>query len=52
MSAFYDNKMGFFGMLAPGQYQCETVVNGQMFRSDIYMVEDDGKWGRDTHSAK
>lgn len=45
MSAFYDNKMGFFGMLAPGQYQCETVVNGQMFRSDIYMVEDDGKWG-------
>lgn len=45
MSAFYDNKMGFFGMLAPGQYQCETVVNGQMFRSDIYMVENDSKWG-------
>lgn len=45
MSAFYDNKMGFFGMLPPGQYQCETVVNSQMFRSDIYMVEDDGKCG-------
>uniref|UniRef100_H3BZA2 Platelet-derived growth factor receptor alpha n=1 Tax=Tetraodon nigroviridis TaxID=99883 RepID=H3BZA2_TETNG len=41
MSAFYDNKMGFFGMLAPGQYQCETVVSGQVFRSDIYTVEDD-----------
>ncbi|KAM3620154.1 uncharacterized protein V6R79_018966 [Siganus canaliculatus] len=39
MSAFYDNKMGFFGSLSPGQYQCETAVNGQMFRSAIYTVE-------------
>ncbi|CAG10972.1 unnamed protein product [Tetraodon nigroviridis] len=46
MSAFYDNKMGFFGMLAPGQYQCETVVSGQVFRSDIYTVEDDSCGGR------
>lgn len=45
MSAFYDNKIGFFGMLAPGRYQCETVVNGQMFSSDIYTVQDNGKWG-------
>lgn len=45
MSAFYDNKMGFFGMLAPGQYQCETAVSGQVVRSDIYTVEDDSKWG-------
>lgn len=43
MSAFYDNRMGFFGMLLPGQYQCETVVNGRVFMSDIYTVEDDGK---------
>lgn len=43
MSAFYDNKMGFFGMLAPGRYQCETVVNGQLFSSDIYTVQDNGK---------
>lgn len=44
MSAFYDSRMGFFGMLSPGQYQCETFVNGRIFRSDIYTVEDEGKW--------
>lgn len=44
MSAFYDGRTGFFGMLSPGQYQCETFVNGRIFRSDIYMVEDEGKW--------
>lgn len=43
MSAFYDGRMGFFGMLSPGQYQCETFVNGRLFRSDIYTVEDEGK---------
>lgn len=43
MSAFYDNRMGFYGMLPPGQYRCETVVNGRVFTSDIYTVEDDGK---------
>ncbi|XP_037627127.1 platelet-derived growth factor receptor alpha [Sebastes umbrosus] len=39
MSVYYDNKMGFFGSLLPGQYQCETTVNGQTFRSVIYTVE-------------
>ncbi|XP_035509000.1 platelet-derived growth factor receptor alpha [Morone saxatilis] len=39
MPVFYDNKMGFFGSLLPGQYQCETVVNGQTFKSVIYTVE-------------
>lgn len=44
MSAFYNGRIGFFGMLSPGQYQCETFVNGRIFRSDIYTVEDEGKW--------
>ncbi|KAI4828770.1 hypothetical protein KUCAC02_022846 [Chaenocephalus aceratus] len=39
MSAFYDHKMGFFGSLSPGQYQCETSVNGHSIRSVIYTVE-------------
>ncbi|XP_054458592.1 platelet-derived growth factor receptor alpha [Anoplopoma fimbria] len=38
MSALYDNKMGFFGNLSPGQYRCETVVNGQTMTSAIYTV--------------
>ncbi len=45
MSAYYDNKMGFFGSLSPGQYQCETTVNGQTFKSAIYTVETEGKSG-------
>ncbi|XP_041861672.1 platelet-derived growth factor receptor alpha isoform X2 [Melanotaenia boesemani] len=39
MSVLYDNKMGFFGTLSAGQYQCETTVNGQTFRSAVYTVE-------------
>ncbi|TMS20407.1 Platelet-derived growth factor receptor alpha [Larimichthys crocea] len=39
MSALYDNKMGFFGNLSPGQYQCETTLNGQTFTSLVYTVE-------------
>lgn len=39
MSVFYDNKMGFFGSLSPGQYQCETTLNNQIFTSDIYTVK-------------
>ncbi|XP_072246068.1 platelet-derived growth factor receptor alpha [Leuresthes tenuis] len=38
ISAFYDSKMGFLGNLSPGQYQCETTVKGQIFRSAIYTV--------------
>lgn len=45
MSAFYDNQMGFFGSLLPGQYQCETIVSGQTFTSAIYTVEAEGKSG-------
>ncbi|XP_059196558.1 platelet-derived growth factor receptor alpha isoform X2 [Centropristis striata] len=37
--AHYENKMGFIGDLSPGQYQCETTVNGQTMRSAIYTVE-------------
>ena len=43
MSAFYDSRMGFLGNLSPGQYQCETPVNGQIFRSAIYTVNAEGK---------
>ncbi|XP_041791097.1 platelet-derived growth factor receptor alpha [Chelmon rostratus] len=39
MPANYDKKMGFFRSLLPGQYQCETTVNGQTFRSVVYTVE-------------
>ncbi|CAN9500997.1 unnamed protein product [Ophioblennius macclurei] len=38
-STFYDNKMGFFGSLAPGRYQCETAVEGRTFRSAVYTVK-------------
>lgn len=41
--AYYNNKMGFFGGLSPGQYQCETTANGQTFKSAIYTVETEGK---------
>ncbi|KAM9848951.1 platelet-derived growth factor receptor alpha [Aulostomus maculatus] len=39
MPAYYDTKIGFFGSLSPGQYQCEALVNGQAVRSAIYTVE-------------
>lgn len=39
MLALYDNKMGFFGNLPPGQYQCETTVNDQTFKSATYTVK-------------
>uniref|UniRef100_A0A8C6UJD5 Platelet-derived growth factor receptor alpha n=1 Tax=Neogobius melanostomus TaxID=47308 RepID=A0A8C6UJD5_9GOBI len=40
LSALYDNKIGFFGNLSPGQYYCETTVDGKRFQSAIYTVED------------
>lgn len=43
MPANYDKKMGFFRSLLPGQYQCETTVNGQTFRSVVYTVEAEGE---------
>ncbi|XP_068448927.1 platelet-derived growth factor receptor alpha isoform X2 [Clinocottus analis] len=39
MLAYYDNKMGFFGSLAPGRYRCETTVNGRTATSAVYTVE-------------
>lgn len=48
MSAFYDSRMGFFGMLPPGRYQCETVANGRVFRSETYTVEDEGEASRNS----
>lgn len=41
LSALYDNKLGFFGSLSPGQYYCETIVSGKRFQSAIYTVEDE-----------
>ncbi|KAM6921684.1 platelet-derived growth factor receptor alpha [Xenentodon cancila] len=38
MSAFYDNREGFFGKFPPGSYQCETTVNDQLFKSAIYTI--------------
>lgn len=43
MQVFYDNKMGFFGSLSPGQYQCETVVNSRTLKSQVYTVEEEGE---------
>ncbi|XP_019752641.1 platelet-derived growth factor receptor alpha [Hippocampus comes] len=40
MPVFYDNKLGFFGSLSPGQYQCETTVEGRVLTSAIYTVKD------------
>jgi len=44
MLAYYDNKMGFFGTLLPGRYQCETTVSGRTLRSDVYTVESECEW--------
>ncbi|KAG7513222.1 hypothetical protein JOB18_002009 [Solea senegalensis] len=41
MPAFYDNKIGFFGNLSPGLYQCETTVNGRTVGSAVYTVNDE-----------
>lgn len=41
VSLFYNHKTGFFGILAPGQYVCETSVNGKAVRSSVYNVPDD-----------
>ncbi|KAM9796349.1 platelet-derived growth factor receptor alpha [Syngnathus typhle] len=38
--AYYENKLGFFASVTPGQYQCETTVNGRVFTSAIYTVKD------------
>lgn len=43
MQVFYDNKMGFFGSLMAGKYQCETVVSGRTFQSQVYTVEEEGE---------
>ncbi|KAM9761907.1 platelet-derived growth factor receptor alpha [Menidia menidia] len=38
MLVFNENKIGFFGYLTPGQYQCEITENGRTFKSEIYTV--------------
>ncbi|XP_004084821.1 platelet-derived growth factor receptor alpha [Oryzias latipes] len=38
ISSPYDAKIGFFGIDVPGQYQCESSVNGHTVKSDIYIV--------------
>ncbi|XP_054646588.1 platelet-derived growth factor receptor alpha [Dunckerocampus dactyliophorus] len=41
VSAFYDNKMGFFGEFPAGRYQCETTVGGKVVTSPVYTIKDD-----------
>lgn len=41
--AYYDNKEGFLTSVSPGDYQCETTVNGQLFKSAIYTIINQGK---------
>ncbi|MCJ8743547.1 hypothetical protein PDJAM_G00095280 [Pangasius djambal] len=36
----YEEKYGFLGIFSPGQYVCETVVNGEVVRSMVYTVTD------------
>lgn len=36
----YIQKYGFVGMFSPGQYVCETVVNGEAVQSVVYTVTD------------
>lgn len=43
MQVFYDKKIGFFGSLTAGKYQCETVVSGRTFKSQVYIVEEEGE---------
>lgn len=43
MQVFYDNKMGFFGGLTAGKYQCETVLSGRTLKSQVYTVEEEGE---------
>ncbi|XP_024114871.1 platelet-derived growth factor receptor alpha [Oryzias melastigma] len=42
ISSPYDAKIGFFGISAPGQYRCESSVNGRTVKSDIYTVTSRG----------
>ncbi|KAK7133193.1 hypothetical protein R3I94_015161 [Phoxinus phoxinus] len=41
VSLLYEHKIGFFGTLSPGQYVCETSVNGKAVRSSVYNVTND-----------
>lgn len=43
ISSPYDAKIGFFGIDVPGQYQCESSVNGHTVKSDIYIVTHEGE---------
>lgn len=40
ISCHYEQKYGFVGIFPPGQYVCETVVNGEEVRSTVYTVTD------------
>lgn len=41
VTVLYDPKLGFFGTIPPGQYVCETTVNGKTVRSIVYNVTND-----------
>lgn len=49
LHALYNSKEGFFSNnLTPGQYQCETTLNGQIVRSSIYtVISNDPMEGKD-----
>uniref|UniRef100_A0A8C1EBX5 Platelet-derived growth factor receptor alpha n=1 Tax=Cyprinus carpio carpio TaxID=630221 RepID=A0A8C1EBX5_CYPCA len=41
VSVLYEHKIGFFGVLLPGHYVCETSVNGKAVQSIVYNVTND-----------
>ncbi|XP_016427418.1 platelet-derived growth factor receptor alpha-like [Sinocyclocheilus rhinocerous] len=41
VSVLYDHRIGFFGVLSPGHYVCETSVNGNAVQSIVYNVTND-----------
>ncbi|KAI2651924.1 Platelet-derived growth factor receptor alpha [Labeo rohita] len=41
VSVLYDHKIGFFGVLPPGRYVCETSVNEKTVQSIVYEVTND-----------
>lgn len=40
LQGLYDSKSGFFGSFSAGNYVCETVINGEMKRSETYIVRE------------
>lgn len=52
VSALYDASHGFIGILHPGLYMCETVVNGKAVQSMVYSVADEPELRVSHHEVK